>query len=198
MEEAARLRGETGSKEKAERQQPVNGPLKKSFGGFREPGAVRRRMAAIRPDKKISSRFREYSRVSAWLPHIKRGSVNKPGRVRRPARTVGSSIADASVKSTESSLQVTPVPNTRCLARASDINQPVYEPYNYSLLLTCVSQKTVHSDSNVHWTLLLDAEARTVFCTLRRAIARRAISLQNAFVSGHRVTRTESSVDRIL
>ena len=26
------------------------------------------------------------------------------------------------------SLQVTPVPNTRCLARASDINQPVYEP----------------------------------------------------------------------
>ena len=25
-------------------------------------------------------------------------------------------------------LQVTPVPNTRCLARASDINQPVYEP----------------------------------------------------------------------
>ena len=28
----------------------------------------------------------------------------------------------------EKRLQVTPVPNTRCLARASDINQPVYEP----------------------------------------------------------------------
>ena len=28
----------------------------------------------------------------------------------------------------ETLLQVTPVPNTRCLARASDINQPVYEP----------------------------------------------------------------------
>ena len=42
-----------------------------------------------------------------------------------------------------------------------------------------VSQKTVHSDRNVHWTFLsdakawtflLDAKARTVFCTLRRAI----------------------------
>ena len=47
----------------------------------------------------------------------------------------------------DNELQVTPVPNTRpkglaarrCLARVRDINQPVYEPYNYNLSPTCVS-----------------------------------------------------------
>ena len=49
------------------------------------------------------------------------------------------------------------------------------------------------SNRNVRWTFLSEW---TVFCTLRRAIARRAISLQNVFVSGQRVTRNSYSKDR--
>ena len=59
---------------------------------------------------------------------------------------------------------------------------------------TCVSQKTFHSDRNVHRTFLSDAKARTflpdakartflsdakartVFCILRRAIVRRTMA----------------------